>query len=192
MTDPTQVVEPQKTETDVQVAEGEVGKDGKEFDAQRAQALIDKLRAENKTAKEAAKELAALKEADARRKEAEMSELEKLQSQLKERDAKLQAVTQREMQRAAGEKYKLPAELTARLIGNTAEEMEADAKKLSEALPAPEKPKLKIDPTNPGNADHAETDAEARARLIPNSFNNIWDRATTRARGGGLVANDKE
>jgi len=191
MADSTQAVEPtaSETATQVDVVEVEVGADGKPFDAARAQALIEKQREELKAAKAAAKELAELKAAEAKRKDAELSELEKEKKARLELESQLKAATLREMQRAAAEKAKLPAEFADRIRGETAEDMEADAAKLAAALP--KQPTIKTDPTNPGNAERSETLAEMRERLMPKSVN-IFDPTFTRAQGGGLVINDKD
>jgi ATP-dependent Lon protease len=139
----------------------EVGKDGSPFDAERAQALIDKLREENKAAKSAAKELAELKAADEKRKEAEMSELEKLQKKAAELETKLRATELREMRNRIGTEHKLPAEIAELLQGETEEAMKAHAAKLALALPKPSA----LTPTNPGNKPADMTDAQRRAFL---------------------------
>lgn len=60
-----------------------------EFDAERAKALIAKLRGEEKRAKQLEKELATLRQDDEERKRAEMTELERMKADLqKERDAR--------------------------------------------------------------------------------------------------------
>ena len=164
MADPTQVVEPVTPETTTQaVADPEVGTDGKEFDAARAAALIEKLRTENKTAKAAEKKLAEYEAADTKRKKADLSDLEKANKKALDLEAQLKVVTHREMQRVAAVNAKLPVEFSDRLRGETAEELEEDAKKLLAFIPA--KPGLKTDPTNPGMSQVAETFAQKKARL---------------------------
>ena len=163
MAETTETVATAQPETEAQAAEVEAGKDGEKFDAARAQALIDKLRAENKAAKQSAAKLAEYEAAEAKRKEAEMSELEKLNAKLKDAQEKIDAANRREMQRAAADKLKLPAALADRLKGSTAEEMEADAAAIMAALP---KPATNLSATNAGNGSTAETDAQRRARLF--------------------------
>lgn len=145
-------------------AVAEVGTDGQVFDAKRAQDLIEKLREENKAAKASAKKLAEYEAAEQKRKEAEMSELEKLQSQIKVQQEQIRAQATREMQRASADKYHLPAELVARLVGETAEEMEADAAKLAAALPK----QAVINPTNVSNGPTKATDAQWRDFMYGN------------------------
>lgn len=162
MAETTQVVEPEQTEPITQVVT-ETGKDGQPFDAARAQALIDKLKAEQKPLKDAAKKLADYEAAEKKRTEAEMSELEKLKSQLKEAEEKVTNATRREMQRAAADKLKLPAAFSDRLVGTTAAELEADAALILAALP---KPTVTLSATNAGNGTTEETPAQRRARLF--------------------------
>lgn len=155
----TQEVTPQPpTETEAQDAPAvELGADGKPFDAERAQTLIEKLREENKAAKAAAKKLAELEAKEREREEAEMSELEKLTS----KNAELEKQLHEMAQRAAAAKYNLPAELVTRLVGSTPEEVEADAAKLAAALPK----QATLNPTNPAGTKAGMTDEQRRAFL---------------------------
>lgn len=60
-----------------------------EFDAERAKALIAKLRGEEKRAKQLEKELALVRQGDEERKRVEMTEIERMKADLqKERDAR--------------------------------------------------------------------------------------------------------
>lgn len=163
------------TETPAQEAEqttqptaqaAEVGPDGQPFDAARAQALIEKLRAEAKDLKARAKLADDLQAEKAKRDEAEMTELQKAQKRLAELEAEVTASKRRELQRATAEKYKLPAAIADLLPGDTAEQMEAKAKELAETLP---KPQTIQSPTNPGNGSQGITDAQRRAFLYGGS-----------------------
>jgi hypothetical protein len=184
LTDKTQAVP-------VKADKQETGADGQPFDAKRAEALIEKLRAENKAAKAAEKKLAEYEAAEAKAKEASLSELEKVNKRAAELEAKLSEANRREMQRAAGDKYHLPAAFVDRLRGNTPEEMEADAKLIAESLP--KQPQLKTDPTNPGGATKSEPSLEEMiAAKRKNDFFTPFDPREVRARGGGLVYNNKE
>lgn len=141
------------------------------------------LKEANKEAADRRKKLEAYEKAEADRKAAEMTEAEKTAAKLKEYEADL-AKTRREnlilkVAKAAG----LPDELAERLQGATEEELKADAEKLKAFMPAaPEKPKLKIDPTNPGGAHLEETREQKKARLMGQAPN-IWE-------GGGIVRPD--
>jgi len=154
---------------------------GDEFDKDRAMATIKKLRG---IESEAEKEIRRLKEeneqlakAEEERKKAEMSEIEKLQADYEaekaEREKLLNEIAKRDaerernkMQREAAQKVELPLEFADRLKGETPEDMEADAKKLLEAMPT--KPKPRVTSTNPAGGaggSGGETDAERRIRL---------------------------
>lgn len=159
MTDSTQAVEP-TTEVEVQVTP-EVGSDGEPFDAERAQALITKLRDEAKEAKKAEKELATLKAAEEERKQAEMTELEKLTKKALDLETKLRATELREMRNRIGAEAKLPPVIAALLQGDDEEAMKAHAEQLFAALPKA----ATITPTNPKTGDGKMTDAQKRAFL---------------------------
>jgi len=141
--------------------------------------------------KEANKEAAArrkkLDEYEAKDKAKADADLTESQKAIKERDEmakKLAALERREMQRSIGMKYGLNEALIPRLQGETPEEMEADAKALSEALPkAPKTPA--INPTNPGGAATGETVAQQSARLHGSNVN-AFDTETAKRLGGGV------
>lgn len=146
-------------QADTQVVDAEkLGKDGKPFDQQREDNLIEKLRAELKEAKAKAKKADEYEAAEKQRKEAEMTEFEKLQTKLKENEEKLAKAERGEMQRKAADKWKLPAELASRITGTTLEEMETDAESLSKLLPKQNAPGLP--PTNPGASGNKPTDKD--------------------------------
>jgi hypothetical protein len=142
----------------------ELGKDGKPFDAARAQALIEKLDAEAKEGKKAAKRLAELEAKEKERAEAELSELDKANKKIAEYEAKLKASERRELQKSVADKVGLPSAFATRIQGETEEDMEEDAKSLLAAMPAKVAPK--IDPTNPGGIQTGETEAQKKARLL--------------------------
>ena len=157
---------------------------GDEFDKARAMALIEKLRAENKEAAKAKKRLEEFAQADAKRKEAEMTESEKATKRAQELEAKLKAYERTEAQRKAAEKVGLPGSLAIRLMGETPEELEADAKALLETLPKPTKPTPGINPTNPANASQEETRSQKKDRLAGKSFDVFGS-------GGGIFWGEK-
>ena len=76
--------------------------------------------------------------------------------------------TPEEIRAEIGEQYNLPAELVDRLGGDTAEEMEADARTLARYLPAPggeDRPLFGgLDPYGPPSIS---SDPRALARLAP-------------------------
>lgn len=162
------------------------------FDAERAKALIDKLRNEIKELKPKAKKADELSEAEQKRKEAEMTELDRLNKQLADAQAELKRSKLAVMQRDAAAKHNLPAELAARLRGETLEELEADAKELAALLPKA-KPQPNLSPTQPGaSAGHVETREQMKARLGMNQTPDIFSPDYIKAHGGGAFTSNKE
>ena len=135
------------------------------FDAERAKALIDKLRGEIKDLKPKAKMAEELSEAEKKRKEAEMTELDRLTKQLEDAQAELKRSKLEILKQAAAAKHNLPAELASRLQGDTPEELDEDAEKLAKLIP--KTPAPHVGPTNPGGtaSGGAETLEAKRARL---------------------------
>ena len=134
------------------------------FDAERAKALIDKLRQEVKENKAKAKRADELEAAEKKRKDAELSEAERLRKELEDASAKLAELTRKEMQRQAATEAGLPAALAERLRGDNLDEMTADAKHLLEVMP--KAPKASNTVTNPATGQtQGESDQERRVRL---------------------------
>jgi hypothetical protein len=161
MADTTETVVPEQPNTEAQAAVVEAGKDGEKFDAARAQALIDKLRAENKAAKAAERELIEIKANEMKRKEAEMSDLEKANKKAAELETKLKETETRERRARIGGEYKLPAEIAELLQGDDDETMKAQAAKIAAALPK----SANLGPTNFPAGPASVTDAQRRAYL---------------------------
>lgn len=153
--------------------------------------IREALKKANKEAAENRKRLEAFEKEEQERKQAAMSDQEKTAQRLKEYESELNKLKRKELVRKVADEVGLPLALAERLQGETEEELKADAEKLLTLVPKDEKPKLKTDPTNPGNAHREESEAEMRARLFPNNAN-PFDPKAMRARGGGLVFNDKE
>ena len=138
------------------------------FDQARAMALIEKLRQENKDLGKTAKRVQEFEAAEAKRKEAEMTELQKAQKQLSDLQEALNGERHARLQSEVAAKAGLPAALANRLMGETAEELEADAKAIKELLAAQpgQKPNSTGIVTNPGsNGATGETREAKRARL---------------------------
>ena len=146
--------------------QAEVGKDGKPFDAARAQALIEKLQGENRALKPKAKLADELTAAEKKRADAGKSDLEKAQS---ERDAALKAL-ETTNKKLVAVKYSLPEEFASRIVGSTLEEMDADAAALAKALPAKKATEDKVvtNPTNMASGPVKATDAQWREYLYNN------------------------
>jgi phage terminase Nu1 subunit (DNA packaging protein) len=153
-----------------------------------ASELADIRAALKKANAEAAKYRKTAEAAESERKakeEAEMTELQKWQRKAQELEQAVASERRTRLQTEIAAKVGLPAKLASRLHGETAEEMEADAKEILETLPKPAKPSPGIVPTNPGaNGQAGETDAQLRQRLNP-TFSDI-DRETARRMGGGV------
>lgn len=145
------------------------------FDAERAKALIDKLRGEVKSLKSYEKQVSELKAAEDKRKEAEMTELQKAQKRIEELEGLTRAAARREMQRAAAEKYHLPSAIADLLPGDTQEDIDKKAEELSRAIPQKQTPTL--NPTNPAGQAQ-ETEAQKRDRLF-GTYQDIF-------KGGGV------
>jgi hypothetical protein len=151
------------------------------FDKDRAMNTIRNLREQEKSWKQGQKELETLKAKEKQREEAELTEQQRLQKQadeLKAENARLQADIWKS--KAASETG-IPSILAERLQGKSYDEVLADAKKLAESLPKKTAPGLP--PTNPGNADPNETDAQKRARIFGTNADAFA--------GGGVVWKDK-
>jgi hypothetical protein len=152
-----------------------------EWDKERAATTIKAQRAEANELRKQLKELETLKAEKKQREEAELTEQQRLQKQadeLKAENARLQADIWKS--KAASETG-IPSILAERLQGKSYDEVLADAKKLAESLPKKTAPGLP--PTNPGNADPNETDAQKRARIFGNNADPFA--------GGGVVWKDK-
>jgi DNA repair exonuclease SbcCD ATPase subunit len=164
--------------------------DGVPFDAARAMATIEKLRAEIKELKPKAKQADELSAAEAKRKEAEMTELQKLQAQLEKTQAELKAAQLSQLKRDVAARVELPLIFADRLQGETVEELEADAKKIMEALPKAPKPPP-VSPTSPGaGASQQETLDQQRARVYGSGVNPL-DPEYAKAHGGGVFFKEK-
>lgn len=177
MTEPTNVTE---TVTPVpesdQVSTTEVQNTQEVFDAERAKALINKLRDEVKELKPKAKKADEFELAEKSRKEAEMTELQKAQARIDELTAQTKAADLRELRRKVGEAAKLPPAIYELLPEMEEEAMKAKAEELAKAIPQ-SKQSPTLNPTNPsGNAQ--ETEEQKRARLFGN-YQDIF-------KGGGV------
>jgi len=163
---------------------------GEPFDAARAMATIEKLRAEIKELKPKAKQADELSAAEKKRKEAEMTELQKLQAQLEETQAELKAAKIADLRRSVAAEVGLPAAFADRLKGETREAMIEDAKQLLEALPKAPKPPP-VSPTSPGaGATQKETLDQRRARIYGSGID-ILSPEYAKSHGGGVVWNEK-
>jgi hypothetical protein len=140
------------------------------------------LKEANNEAAKRRKALEAYEAAEAKRKEAEMTELQKANAKLAEYEAKIKLSERKDAQAAAALKAGLPAAFASRLQGETPAELEADAQSMLEALPkADKKPSPPVNPTNPGGAsagpNQSQKDAETRG----------WIAGGQSMQGGGFT-----
>jgi hypothetical protein len=151
------------------------------------------LKKANHEAAKYRKQAETFEQAEAKRKEAELSEMEKLQKRLAETEAEANRLKLESLQRQAAEKAGIPLALAERLKGATLEELEADALALAETLPKSTKTPPTVAATNPGaNADgKGETDAQRRARMY-GSPANVFEPKSAEQHGGGVIFKTKE
>lgn len=187
-----------ETEEPTEPVEAQPTKQQEPFDKERAMETIKAQRESEKAAlaqlAQLQKQLKKFEEAEKARQEAELSEVEKLQKRLAETEAKAKQIERENLQRQVAAKMQLPEALALRLQGDTAEEMEADAKTLLESLPKPAKPHLSA--TQPNGAEPPrETDDQRRQRLyssggvVGGGFNTD---AAMKLGGGVLWPEDKK
>ncbi len=156
------------------------------FDKDRAMKTIQAQREENKALKARAKRADELEAEAKKRADAELSETDRLKKENEEIKA-VNAKTQNDLiRRNAVEKAVLPSDFAKRLIGNTAEELEAAALALAKTLPQL-KVAPKLPPTNPGNAQTTETEAQQRQRLFGSQQTNVFDIRHIIEHGGGVM-----
>jgi len=160
---------------------------GKTYTEDEVQNLIkDRLEREKSRREKEAQE-AAKKAADEAAKA--NAEWEKLAKQREEENAKLTAELKArdlaDRKRSIAVKVGLPESLAPRLVGETDEDIEKDAKALAATLPKAPKTST-LGPTNPGGAKTGETDLQ-RLQRIHGAPANAWDIASFRERGGGVI-----
>lgn len=146
-----------------------------------------KAKAMEKEAAAAAKKLAAYEKAEEERRQAELTDLQKAQEKSARLEAELKAKELSILRRDIAAKVELPAVLADRLKGETAEEIEADAKALLETLPKSEKKAPSINPTNPGGAKQGETLAQKKERIGYDRHVDIFSNDFNVRKDGGII-----
>lgn len=159
--------------------------------AQLDQIIKERLAAERRKADEKADQARKAAEIEAAAKNGEWEKLAKQrEAELAKLSGDLKARELNDLKRGIAEKIGLPSQLAARLVGETAEDIEADAKALLETLPKPPKPGAGPVLTNPGsNATPQNSDAEMEQRLRFNGPN-VFDLSAMKAKGGGIFINE--
>lgn len=164
----TPVAPAQSTDATVTNQTTPASADAEVFDEKRAMDTIRKLREIEKQSKQDAKELARLREAEAKRQESEMTELQRVQKQAADLQAERDKLALDLIRRDVISETGLPPLLADRLKGTTKDEMLADAQELLKVLPQqttaqPTTPH--VNPTNPGAGGNQITD-EARRQFL--------------------------
>ena len=172
------------------------------FDAERAKALIDKLRPYEKQAKQLERELAELRQAEDTRKRAEMSELERLKSDLakaeeartKAEQARQQTAIRSQIVAAAAKANLADPEDAYRFIDTSALVVGEDGRAagLDEAISdlLKRKPYLlkqtnnAYSPTNPAGGPGKQSDRERLNQIYGGRKADIWG-----GEGGGVYWN---
>lgn len=180
-------------ETELETANPGQGPETDLSPEERMKRMEAALKKANNEAAKFRKQAETYEQAEAKRKEAELTEMEKLQKRLQETEAEANRLKLESLRRQAAERAGIPAALAPRLQGETLEELEADAAALAETLPKSTKTPPPLPPTNPGaNAGgNGETDAQRRARLY-GSAQNIFDPKVAEESGGGVFFKSKE
>ena len=180
-TQPTEMV---KTETATETVTETQPENTKAQTVEELRAELDRtakaLKEANKEAAARRKKLEDFEKADEDKKRSEMSELEKAKADLAKYQSELEAVKLNDLKRTTAAKYGIPENLATRLVGATAEEIEADAKQLSETLPKAKEIKASPGVTNPGVDGNIIKTPEQRGKDLLYSGNMNW------AGGGGV------
>lgn len=187
------------------------GPDGKPFDPDRAMATIQKLRSEEKRAKELEKELEKYQAAEKAREREKMSEIERLQAELADIQAERQKLEQQAQDavavaqkqavenaiiKAAGDKFLDVNDVIMALNGKVEVNEDGEPTGISEALEAlaknkphwVRKAKPNVLPTNPGNgATAGDTEAQIRNLIYGGNGRNFMTAEMARNHGGGVV-----
>ena len=176
------------TDPEPVVAKVEPKEEPKKDEMNEVEFLKGKAKAFEKEAQAAAKKLAAYEKAEEERRQAELTDLQKAQEKSARLEAELKAKELSILRRDIAAKVELPAVLADRLKGETAEEIEADAKALLETLPKNEKKAPSINPTNPGGATQSETLAQKKQRLGLSGDVDIFSDKFNMLKDGGVVS----
>ena len=166
----TETVEENKVEASAET-EQEITEETAEEESEDVKVLKAKLKAANHESAGRRKRLEALEAAEKERQEAAMSEAEKLQKRAADLEAENKKLKITSAQISIATEVGLPLALADRLIGETEEEIRADAEKMLALIPAKEegqvtKKAAQSGATKPGSASQGETVEERRKRLL--------------------------
>lgn len=156
-----------------------------EYNRERAMNTILNFRKAEKEWKREQKELEQLRAEREERKKADMTEAERYKQEAEALKAELAREKAGRMRLQVAAEYSLPEALANRLVGETIEDMKADAEQLAKLLPKPKKENPSLNPTDIGDGKKGETDAQKRARIY-NKGADLFDPESIRQKGGGV------
>lgn len=188
---PTQGETPTQPETETgtaPAAQAPTGETPADVQALIDQAVTAATKKANHEAAQFRKKLEALEAAERQRQEAQLSEQEKLAKRAAELEAEVSRLRLEGLRTQAANKHGLPAELAARLKGETPDEIDQDAEAIAKLLP---KARPNVSPTNPGGAVQGETEDQRRARIYGYG-GQMFDSSFNAKMGGGVTHTDKE
>ena len=163
--------------------------DEDEFSRERAMNTILNLRKAEKEWKRKEKELEQLQSKEQERKQAELTDIERMKARADELEAELKEERQGRLRLQVAAEYNLPEALANRLQGESLEELKADAEQLAKLLPKPKKENPALNPTDIGDGQKGETDAQKRARIY-NKGVSLFDVDGIKKNGGGVFFNN--
>jgi hypothetical protein len=163
--------------------------DEDEFSRDRAMNTILNLRKAEKEWKRKEKELQELQLKEQERKQSELTDIERIKQRADQLEAELKAERQGRLRLQVAAEYSLPEALANRLQGESLEELKADAEQLAKLLPKPKKENPALNPTDIGDGQKGETDAQKRARIY-NKGSNLFDVDGIKKSGGVVFFNN--
>jgi hypothetical protein len=163
--------------------------DEDEFSRERAMNTILNLRKAEKEWTRKEKELEQLQSKEQERKQAELTDIERMKARADELEAELKEERQGRLRLQVAAEYNLPEALANRLQGESLEELKADAEQLAKLLPKPKKENPALNPTDIGDGQKGETDAQKRARIY-NKGVSLFDVDGIKKNGGGVFFNN--
>jgi hypothetical protein len=162
--------------------------DEDEFSRDRAMNTILNLRKAEKEWKRKEKELQELQLKEQERKQSELTDIERMKQRADQLEAELKAERQGRLRLQVAAEYSLPEALAIRLQGESLDELKADAEQLAKLLPKPQKNPSQ-NPTDIGDGQKGETDAQKRARIY-NKGVSLFDVDGIKKNGGGVFFNN--
>ncbi len=143
--------------------------------------LQSALKAANKEAADRRKKLDAFEKAEADRKSAEMTDLQKAQAEADKLKSELTAARRE----AIAARHGLPPELAARVVGDTPEDMDADAAKLAALITKPaQQPAAQSQSSPAAPAATPALSPDVIAKMTPAEINKQWEAVSAALQKG--------